>query len=119
MELNEYQNKAQETVSYKEEHKVILPALGLGSEAGEALGKVQVWLREGGGGNVSSTESENRIKSDLGDVLWYMAALASDLGFSLEEIASYNIQKLKQRKEGGTLLSDRYIQDQIQPELKS
>lgn len=99
MELNEYQKKAIETAIYNEKYKVIYPALGLGDEAGEVMGKVKKWLRGDDGEGVMSEERKEALKFELGDVLWYLAILARDLGLSLDEVAKANVEKLKSRKE--------------------
>jgi NTP pyrophosphatase (non-canonical NTP hydrolase) len=52
---------------------------------------------------VYSGETKNAIAAELGDVLWYCAALAGDLGFTLGEVAEANISKLQSRKDRGTL----------------
>lgn len=105
MDLNEYQKKAIETAFYNEKYKVIYPALGLGDEAGEVLGKVKKWLR-GDDGNIEGEISEERrqaLKLELGDVLWYLSILARDLGFEFSDVAEANIKKLKSRNEKGTI----------------
>jgi NTP pyrophosphatase (non-canonical NTP hydrolase) len=106
MELNEYQKKAITTALYPEKYKVIYPALGLGNESGEVLGKIKKWLRGDDGVEVMSTERKEAIQGELGDVLWYLAVLANDLGVSLEDIAQENIEKLQSRKERGILKGD-------------
>jgi NTP pyrophosphatase (non-canonical NTP hydrolase) len=97
MQLDAYQQAARGTAIYEERHKVIYPALGLASEAGEVAGKVKKALRDHGGGfDAAQVEA---LKDELGDVLWYVAVLAADLGLSLEAIAAGNIAKLASRQQ--------------------
>jgi NTP pyrophosphatase (non-canonical NTP hydrolase) len=98
--FNEYQREASETAIYREEVKIIYPALGL-SEAGEVQGKVKKVLRDKGG--VFDEEIKREIGKELGDVLWYIAALSRDLELSMESIAKYNIEKLRSRKARGVI----------------
>lgn len=101
MNLNQYQAKALETAIYPEEYRIIYPALGLNGEAGEVADKVKKVIRD-----EKCVMSDNRkvdIAYELGDVLWYVATMARDLGFSLEEIAKMNIEKLALRKKKGLL----------------
>lgn len=96
MEFKEYQEKALGTAQYGAGSKVIYPALGLANEAGEVLGKIKKVLRDNNG---NFTEEKNKeIAKEIGDVLWYIAALASDINISLEDIAAENLQKLADRK---------------------
>lgn len=106
MELNEYQKKALTTALYPEKYKIIYAALGLGSESGEVMGKIKKWLRGDDGEGAMSDERREAIKGEMGDILWYLAVLAHDLDFSLEDIAKENINKLQSRKERGTLKGD-------------
>lgn len=106
MELNEYQKIAITTALHKAEHKIIYPALGLGNEAGEVQGKIKKWLRGDDGEGEMSTERKEALKGELGDVLWYLAVLANDLGIPLDEIAKENINKLQSRKERGVIKGD-------------
>ena len=101
MDLNDYQNAARRTAVYAEPHRVIYPALGLASEAGEVAGKIKKVLRDQDGD--FGREPIEAIKGELGDVLWYVAVLAGDLGLSLEAIAAANLAKLASRQERGTL----------------
>ena len=96
MDLNDYQLKAISTAIYPTGYRVIYPTLGLTGEAGEVAEKVKKTLRDGGL-NVES------LRKELGDVLWYLAALARDLGLTLEEIAQENLKKLQDRKDRGVL----------------
>mgnify|MGYP001432155591 FL=1 len=91
MNFNEYQKLARSTVIYPEEYKVIYPALGLCGEAGEVAEKVKKNIRDG--------KSLDGVGLELGDVLWYISALADDLGVTLEEVAQANVDKLTSRKE--------------------
>ena len=106
MEFNEYQKKALETAMHGEKHKIIYPAIGLGNEAGEVLGKIKKWLRGDDGECEMSTTRKEAIKDELGDVLWYIATLAHDLGFELNDVAKINVEKLKSRKERGAIKGD-------------
>lgn len=92
----EYQVGARSTAIYPDKHAIVYPALGLAGEAGEVAEKIKKWLRDG-------TFDRDLLAKELGDVLWYIANLASDLGFSLEEIAELNLVKLRSRSERGTL----------------
>jgi NTP pyrophosphatase (non-canonical NTP hydrolase) len=101
MDLNEYQQAAKRTAIYPDHHRVLYPALGLASEAGEVAGKIKKVLRDQDG-DFGRAPIE-AIKGELGDVLWYVAALAGDLGLSLEAIAAANLDKLASRQERGRL----------------
>lgn len=106
MELNEYQKKALLTALYDKKYKIIYPALGLGNETGEVLGKIKKWLRGDDGGGDINIERREVLKEELGDVLWYLAVLSKDLDLDLETIAKCNIEKLQSRKERGKLQGD-------------
>lgn len=101
MDLSEYQKKAVETAIYGEGSKITYPTLGLAGEAGEVADKVKKVLRDNQG---AFTDEKNlEIAKELGDVLWYCAALARDLGYDLSIIAQMNISKLQSRKERGKI----------------
>lgn len=44
------------------------------------------------------------IKKELGDILWFLSALADDAGLELSEIAIANIEKLQARQKNGTIM---------------
>lgn len=96
MDFNEYQDKAVETAVYGAGNKVIYPALGLANEAGEVLGKIKKVLRDNDG--IYTPNSIAAISDEIGDVLWYIAALSRDLQIPLNDIAKNNINKLIDRR---------------------
>ncbi|MBF0121703.1 MAG: nucleoside triphosphate pyrophosphohydrolase family protein [Desulfobacterales bacterium] len=98
MNFNEYQTKAYETEIYKGKADPIqYLLLGLHEEGGEIAGKVKKVLRDEKG--VFSEKFKEDIKKELGDVLWYLSALAKEFGFDLNSIAEANIVKINSRKE--------------------
>lgn len=101
MDLNEYQKRALETAIYPIGSKIVYPTLGLTGEAGEVADKVKKVIRDNDGD--FSAEKRLEIAQEVGDVLWYVANLASDLGYTLKEIGEMNIKKLSSRKERGVL----------------
>lgn len=101
MTFDEYQDAAQETAVYPDQYGVMYPALGLAGEAGEVANKVKKLYRDHGGR--LSREDADSIASEIGDVLWYCAALCNDLGVNLDTVAAENLRKLSNRKAGGTI----------------
>ena len=102
MDLNEYQCKARNTALYPNVGKnPIYPTLGLAGEAGEVADKVKKVLRDNNGS--FDAEAKESIKLELGDVLWYVSQLSSELGFDLETIALSNLNKLSSRQSRGKL----------------
>ena len=101
MELEYYQSQAAQTAVYPEAYRVFYPALGLAGEAGEIANKVKKIFRDQQG----TVTHENRaaLSKELGDVLWYLAALATDLDLNLSEVAEGNLAKLRGRAEAGTI----------------
>lgn len=75
--------------------------LGMNGEAGEVAEKFKKIMRDKGG--VFTQEDEDEILKEIGDVLWYTAALAAEMGYSLEEVAVRNLAKLNSRKARGVL----------------
>jgi len=99
MDFNSYQKKSRKTAIYpKKDENIVYPVLGI---AGEVSDKIKKILREEKG-KVSS-ENRKEIAKELGDLLWYIAQLATELGLSLNEIAQLNIEKTKSRKKRNKL----------------
>ena len=99
--LNEYQQRALETAIYPEGKKIIYPTLGLTGEAGEVADKVKKVLRDNE--QVFDEERCKAIALELSDVMWYCATLANDLGYTLQDIAEMNYEKLSSRKKRGKI----------------
>jgi NTP pyrophosphatase (non-canonical NTP hydrolase) len=83
------------------DHPIVYPTLGLVNEAGELAGKVKKIFRDKEG--KISEEDRQALKYELGDVLWYMAQIATELDISLEEVAQANLEKLASRLERGKI----------------
>jgi len=98
--FDEYQEFAKTTAIYPDNAKVVYPTLGLSGEAGEVAEKVKKNIRMSKFGTFEFYGNElDEIAKELGDVLWYVSALASDIGYDLEIIAQMNVDKLKSRME--------------------
>ncbi|TFG35954.1 MAG: hypothetical protein E4H47_00025 [Parcubacteria group bacterium] len=96
MTFEEYQKLSRETAVYPDIGKnFVYPTLGLAGESGEVAEKVKKILRDHGG--AIDEEKKKEITKELGDVLWYLAQIASEIGVPLEEVASLNIEKLRSR----------------------
>lgn len=97
MEMDEYQHLASK---YRcGEPIVLFAALGV---AGEVADKVKKAIRDNNG-NFDDKAFKESVKYELGDVLWYVAALAEDLGFTLSEVGQSNISKLEDRCRRGVI----------------
>ena len=102
MDLNQYQTSALETAVYPNRGaNFAYPALGLAGEAGEVADKLKKVIRDNGG--VLTDPVRDAVAKEIGDVLWYVAVLASEMDYNLNDIAQINIDKLNSRKERGVL----------------
>ncbi len=102
MTFSEYQKKSRETALYPDkDHNFIYPTLGLVGEAGEVAEKIKKVLRDKNG--VIGEQTKQELAKELGDVMWYLSQLATELGLSLDEIAEKNFEKLFSRKDRGVL----------------
>ena len=97
MTLNEYQEHALETAIYPAESRIIYPTLGLTGVAGEVADKVKKIIRDNH--KEFTAEKKAEIMKEIGDVLWYCATLSHDLGYTLDEVAQTNVDKLRSRME--------------------
>lgn len=102
MTFDEYQKESRKTAKYPNiGNNFVYPTLGLAGESGEVAEKIKKVLRDKNGVMDEATKTE--ITKELGDVLWYLTQIASELGLSLESVASENIKKLFSRLERGKL----------------
>lgn len=102
MTFDEYQKRSRKTAIYPDKDKnFIYPTLGLAGEAGEVAEKVKKIIRDDQGA-VTDLKRDEIIK-ELGDVLWYVAQIATEFGLSLDALAMTNVEKLESRLERGKL----------------
>lgn len=102
MNFNDYQTKARKTAIYPNlGNDFSYPALGLCGEAGEVAEKCKKIIRDQDG--IINSENRVAIKKELGDVLWYIANVATEFDLTMNEIAEGNINKLNSRKDRGVL----------------
>lgn len=102
MDLDEYQREALSTAVYPRHNSAAYLALGITGEAGEVADKIKKTLRDHDG-NFHDGERRQEIALEIGDVMWYCAAMARELGYTLSEIAAMNVTKLQGRSRRGTL----------------
>jgi len=100
-DLDMYQKVAKTTAIYPREQAIIYPTLGLTGEAGEVANKVKKIYRDGT--NKINENIVEEISAEIGDVLWYVAVLADDIGCKLSDIANNNLLKLENRRKKGTI----------------
>ena len=102
MDFKEYQEKSRKTAVYPNQGKnFVYTTLGLVGESGEIAEKIKKVYRDGDGS--ISDEKRIELEKELGDVLWYLSQMATELKLSLDDIAEKNIKKLYSRKERGKL----------------
>ena len=104
-DFDKYQKECKKTAVYpKVGERFVYPLLGLQGEAGEVSEKIKKLFRDDGG--KLTPERKEEIIKELGDVLWYMAQLSTELGIKFSDVVTQNIKKLSSRKTRGTLHGD-------------
>lgn len=110
MEFNSYQVRAFITAVYPNlGSNILYPAIGIAGEAGELLDKIKKAWRNSGvmkPSSILSTLTEKQISDiakELGDILWYVAAFATEMGLELNDIAAINLEKLANRHNNNTI----------------
>lgn len=101
MDMWDYQQDAIKTAIYPDEVEITYPIIGLANEAGEVLGVLKKVLRDDSG-RWTDLKAQ-KLKDELGDVLWYIALTCEDMGWDMGEIARANLAKLRDRQERGVL----------------
>ena len=107
MTFEDYQRLAATTAMYPgrtAKAPALYPALGLAGEAGEVCEQFKKALRDDGG--AFDDRRRLALKKELGDVLWYVAALCDELDLTMEEVAAQNVAKLQDRKARGVITGD-------------
>jgi NTP pyrophosphatase (non-canonical NTP hydrolase) len=102
MDLSFYQQASRATAVYPTDNNAIVYCtLGLCGEAGEVAEKIKKVIRDNEG--VYSEQAKTNIKAELGDVLWYLSQLTTELGFDLHDVAAENLEKLRGRQSRNAL----------------
>jgi NTP pyrophosphatase (non-canonical NTP hydrolase) len=101
VELSDYQQRSRRTAHYPRAAWLTYPALGLAGEAGEVAEHVKKAIRDDGA--TITPERKAALARELGDVLWYVSQLATELELDLGEIADENLDKLLSRQRRGVL----------------
>lgn len=102
MDFSDFQIRSRETAAYPQAgDNLLYPTLGLCGEAGEVAEKVKKMIRDDDG--VLSDERRAALSMELGDVLWYVAQLATEAGLDLGLVAAANLDKLLSRQRRGVL----------------
>ena len=102
IDFERYQRESRKTWSLVHtDHAIVYPTLGLVNEAGEVAGKIKKIFRDKDG--VISEADRAALKSELGDVLWYLTQICTELDLSLDEVAAQNLTKLFDRLERGVI----------------
>jgi NTP pyrophosphatase (non-canonical NTP hydrolase) len=105
MDFKEYQEKSRKTAIYPNQgNNFIYTTLGLVGESGEIAEKIKKVIRDGDG--CITDEKREELNKELGDVLWYLAQMATELKLSLDDIAEKNIKKLYSRMDRDKLHGD-------------
>jgi NTP pyrophosphatase (non-canonical NTP hydrolase) len=95
MTLNEYQTQAMKTRLKGAD--ILYAVMNLAAEAGEVAGKFAKARRD------YTSVNDIDVAQELGDVLWQVAAVAASINYTLDEIATLNLDKLASRQARGTL----------------
>ncbi|HUQ38871.1 MAG TPA: nucleoside triphosphate pyrophosphohydrolase family protein [Acidimicrobiales bacterium] len=103
--FSDYQRQAARTGgAVAVDHPIVYPTLGLVNEAGEVAGKVKKIFRDRGG--IVTDADREALTLELGDVLWYLAEMCTQLDIDLGDVAESNLEKLRGRIERGTMAGD-------------
>ena len=102
MDLSEYQARSRSTAVYPHAgDNLLYPTLGLCGETGEVAEKIKKMIRDDAG--VLTDERRAALAKELGDVLWYLAQIATEADLELAAIAVANIEKLSSRQRRNVL----------------
>ncbi|HBA36343.1 TPA: hypothetical protein DCZ15_00550 [Candidatus Falkowbacteria bacterium] len=101
MTFSEYQRESRRTAKYTQQPLYIYPTLGLAGETGEVAEKIKKIIRDKNG--LVDEQDRQDLSKELGDVLWYLTQIATELEINLEDVAAGNLEKLSSRLERGKI----------------
>lgn len=103
--FDQYQQESRKTWRrVATDHPLIYPTLGLANEAGEVAGKIKKIFRDKNG-QISDVDRQ-ALKYELGDVLWYLTQICTELDLTLADVAEANLVKLFDRMERNQIGGD-------------
>jgi len=99
LDFDDYQSSAKTTAIYPKQlnRGIYYTAIGLAGEVGELLNKIKKIARD------NAPVDTEALKDEMGDVLWYLSQIATELGISISDVAEANLNKLKGRKQRGVI----------------
>ena len=99
MDFSEYQERAKTTAIYPDDLKgrFFYPCVGLAGEVGELLNKVKKLARD------NAKIDREDLKGELGDIMWYVSQISTELGIDMNDVVESNLAKLRSRQERGKL----------------
>tara|TARA_Y100001937_G_C6863368_1_gene217331 strand:+ start:171 stop:485 length:315 start_codon:yes stop_codon:yes gene_type:complete len=97
MNTDDYGQWVENKILTKGNDRLVENTLGLVGEAGEVAEKIKKLIRD------STRFTTEEIESELGDVLFYLTAIANHLGSSLTDVISNNVSKLDDRENRNVL----------------
>jgi NTP pyrophosphatase (non-canonical NTP hydrolase) len=101
-DFSDYQTQSRKTWNViPMNHPIVYPTMGLVNEAGELAGKIKKIFRDKAG--VIGEDDREALKGELGDILWYLTQICTELDLSLSEVAEANLDKLFSRLERGLI----------------
>ena len=105
MNFNDYQTQASQTATFDNDdlqYALMYIGLGIGGESGEILEKIKKYIRNK---DISKEELRSGLKSEIGDVLWYLSQLARMLKIPFDEVAEASIAKILDRQSRNVIKS--------------
>lgn len=102
MDLDEYQERTQETAVYPSKEAINYLGLGLNDESGEVAGAIKKYMR----GDYDEDELRERVEGEAGDVLWYWVRLLDEMDIDASDAMEKNANKVLDRKERGVIRGD-------------
>lgn len=102
MNLKDYQEFTPTTAQYPKKFAREYLSTGIAAEGGEVAGVYAKYFR----GDYTSTVLKEKLKKELGDVMWFVSQICKEEGFKMQEILDLNVEKLTKRVEEGTIKGD-------------
>lgn len=96
IDIDNYQKECKKTAIYPTEYSVIYPVIGMCGETGEVAEKIKKIIRDKN--SIFDETSKIEIMKELGDVMWYISNIATDLNVNMSDILTMNLDKIQSRQ---------------------